>query len=210
MNNRNSIRHSKRQKLSNEEEFIYLEPNSPIEPSIQTLFNNSVIAIKKKDGKIRYDFPTYIEVANGIVNINHAYLYTIAIIGKLNDELIIAGYIQYYIDEPSIKIQYIEVRTGFKGLRLCNKLIDILIHRYPAIHEFKINNFGGLAGYKCYTSTFRKNSFSITEPLQHKIAELNNKARNNSKKLNNKTVKNISNIPLHNYNIELTFQRNQP
>jgi predicted GNAT family N-acyltransferase len=118
------------------------------------------------------------------------------------DEYKIAGYLQYsfYDEDPNkVHIAYVEVNPEFRGLKLCSKLIELLITKLyqelPNVKVFTLNNAGGLLGYKCYVSTFRKHGF-LASAKQKNISFYNSFVRNNNNILSkNKTIK-ISNLNL--------------
>ena len=110
----------------------------------------------------------------------------------------IIGYLQYSLNGETIKIDHIEVHPDFRGHRLCNKLIELLIDEYPDIKKFTLDNAGGLVGYKCYVSTFRKKDFQPSLSSGRMIETLNKRANNNnknrSKKSNNMFYSNTINF----------------
>jgi hypothetical protein len=110
----------------------------------------------------------------------------------------IIGYLQYSLNGETIEIHYVEVHPDFRGHRLCNKLIELLIDKYPDFKKFTLDNAGGLVGYKCYVSTFRKKGFQPSLSSGRMIETLNKRANNNnknrSKKSNNMFYSNTINF----------------
>ena len=156
-----------------------------------------------------YYFPTFINVENNIVDIKNSKYSTIAIKGELNGVEMIAGYLQYNNLESYINIEHVEIRSKFRKLGLCGKLIEFLVHKYnDTFRTFKLYNAGGLASFKCYTNTFRKLNFKITTASKD-IAELNNLSRKQNTSNNINTYSNTftftknntkSNTVLKNFN----------
>jgi hypothetical protein len=84
------------------------------------------------------------------------------------------------------------VHPDFRGHRLCNKLIELLIDKYSNIKKFTLDNAGGLVGYKCYVSTFRKKGFQPSLKSGRMIETLNERAKNNTKNSTKNNTKNRS------------------
>jgi len=134
-------------------------------------------------------------------------------------EKIIAGYIHFEIikkkDELEyIYIHYVEVHPEFRGLGLCNKLINLLIKNpnFAHINKYKIENAGGLIAYKCYVNTFKDNEFDVsylklnnaTSTYSSATLHSNNNIRTNTNSSKKKTLSNNNN---YKYNGMLIFTK---
>jgi hypothetical protein len=142
-------------------------------------------------------------------------------------EKTIVGYIHFEIisekDELEyIYIYYVEVHPKFRGLGLCNKLINLLINNpnFAHINKYKIENAGGLIAYKCYVNTFKTNGFKPSyfkrndDTLIYYNATLhsNNNIKTNTnsskkKTLNNNNNNNNNNNTNYKYNGMLIFTK---
>jgi hypothetical protein len=121
---------------------------------------------------------------------------------------VVAGYIKYDFQDTFIFIDAVEVHPDFRGLKLCNKLIKLIIDRFPEYNSFQLANAGGLIAYKCYTSTFEKEGFTPEYISGKKLIHqkvINNNTANSKTFKNNTTFFNKMKIR---YNGKMAFTRN--
>jgi len=132
-------------------------------------------------------YPRFLEFAeDGNLAINK---YNTILLSSFADNKII-GYLQYLVNNDStIDIEYVEVHPDFRGHKLCNKLIELLIDHNKLAIKYILFNVGGLAGYRCYVSAFRKNGFNPTLDSGREITNLNKRAHNNLNKIKKGTKK---------------------
>lgn len=114
---------------------------------------------------------------------------------------IIIGYLLYtYKNFDSEKknhiyIDYVEVHPDYTGKRLCNKLIQELLHFKSDINKFELFNVGGLPAFKCYVNTFIQNGFHPKQRGTDKTKNINyllGRTQSNIKSVSNGNVNNIS------------------
>jgi hypothetical protein len=154
--------------------------------NINELVNLNAQKIYEEIRIINYNYPMFIK--NLATN-------TIIIMKLKDNEKKIAGYLQFTKDINSIYIEYIETHPDFRGQKICNNLIEILVNEFPNITIYKLNNAGGLIGYKCYINTFRKLQFIPTGENKN-INNLNKNINKNSNRL--KTAKNNNKKKINN------------
>ena len=150
---------------------------------------------KYTPGKLipQLSYPKFLKLSddnNVIIN-----KYNTILLSAFTDNKII-GYLQYSVDDDStytINIEYVEVHPEFRGRKLCNKLIELLIHNNQDSTKYTLYNVGRLAGYRCYVSAFRKNGFNSTLDSGRNIKNLNNRAQNNLNKIKKGTKTNNNN-----------------
>ena len=157
---------------------------------------------KYTPGKLipQLSYPKFLKLSddnNVIIN-----KYNTILLAAFTDNKII-GYLQYSVDDDStINIEYVEVHPEFRGRKLCNKLIELLIHNNQDSTKYTLYNVGRLAGYRCYVSAFRKNGFNSTLDSGRNIKNLNNRAQNNLNKIKKGTKTNNNKFYLNTINFE--------
>jgi len=148
---------------------------------------------------------------------NHALVDNMIVIIKYNTKTgneVVAGYIKYKFqdtDTDTLFIDAVEVHPDFRGLKLCNKLIKLLIDKFSQYNSFHLINSGGLIAYKCYTSTFTKEGFTpkyIYGKTLIRQEDITKNTNNSKTKKNNRNNTNFFNRMKIKYNGEMTFTRN--
>jgi hypothetical protein len=130
----------------------------------------------------------------------------------INENKDVIAYIYYEFQDDFIYISEVEVHPNFRGLKLCNKLIKLLILKFPNCNKFTLQNAGGLISYKCYTSSFNIEEFKLshenTDSSNNQPPLITKKQINNNSKIiksfagNNNTKINKSSASNNNSNIK--------